>query len=60
MANHIEIIKENIVASYKFRSNPRPPRPQPKNRGTHGAVGKQQIHIGALVAERRKNESQPD
>ena len=62
MANHIEITKENIVATYKFRSNPYPPKPQSRNRGTHGGVLKQELSeaVGSISDNRRNTGIETD
>jgi len=43
MANHIEIEREDLVSNYRGRSNPNPPRPQPKIRGVHGMALKAEL-----------------
>jgi len=43
MANHIEIAREDLISDYRGRANPNPPRPQPKNRGSHGMALKAEL-----------------
>jgi len=43
MADHIEIVREDLTASYRFRQNTHPPRPQFRNRGSHGETLKGEL-----------------
>ena len=41
--NHIEIMREELVRQYKFKPNPKPPRPPVRNRGQHGEKLREQL-----------------
>jgi hypothetical protein len=62
MADHIEIVKEDVVKQYKFRSNPYPPRPKPRNQSEHGVILKDELSntIKAISDSRRRIGIQTD
>lgn len=53
--NHIEIMREELVRQYKFKPNPKPPRPPVRNRGQHGEKLREQLEntLGDIVSKRR-------